>query len=346
MSLLPASLPTTRVPNPAGAPSLRWGILAPGGIARSFADALRKHTQQQVVAVGSRSRERADAFAAMFEVGKAYDDYRALVDDPDVDVVYVASPHSEHHDHALLAIEAGKPVLVEKAFTRNTTEAGQVVDAARTAGVAAMEAMWTRFLPGIDVLRQLIADGVLGEITTVIADHGQYFDYNPAHRLFNPDLAGGALLDLGVYPISFASFALVDPVLQAVHGDLTDTGVDAQVSAVLADANNAHALVSTTLRAQTPTTGAVAGTVAAATLTGPFYAPTELLITARDGSVLAYDGGPIRGHEGLAYEAAHLAELIAEGRTESPLLPLDETLRIMSLMDEIRAAVGVDYPRR
>src|SRR6188472_1270908 len=198
MSLLPTSLPAPRIPDPAQAPPLRWGILAPGGIARAFADALRKHTRQELVAVGSRSKERADAFASTFDIPKAYSDYQALVADPDVDVVYVASPHSEHRDQALLVIEAGKHVLVEKAFTRNAAEAGEVIAAARAAGVALMEAMWTRFLPGI---------GVLGRVTTLMADHGQYFDFEPRHRLYNPDLAGGALLDLGVYPVSFTSFA-------------------------------------------------------------------------------------------------------------------------------------------
>jgi predicted dehydrogenase len=344
MSLLPTSLPTSRIPDAVQAPPLRWGIMAPGGIARSFADALRKHTRQELVAVGSRSQERADTFASAFEIPKAYGDYRALVADPDVDVVYVASPHSEHRDQALLVIGAGKHVLVEKAFARNASEAGEVIDAARAAGVALMEAMWTRFLPGIDVLRQVITEGVLGQVTTLIADHGQYFDFDPQHRLYNPDLAGGALLDLGVYPVSFSSFALQNPSLAAASGALAKNGVDGQISALLSDENDAQALVNTTLWAQTPTTAAVAGTTARAELTGPFYSPTELVVSARDGSVLTHDGGPIRGHEGLAYEAAHLAQLVADGRTESPLLPLDETLSIMALMDDIRARVGVQLP--
>ena len=223
-------------------------------------------------------------------------------------------------------------------------EAVQVIDAARTAGVALMEAMWTRFLPGIDVLRQVIADGVLGRVTTLIADHGQYFDFDPQHRLYNPDLAGGALLDLGVYPVSFASFALQNPgVGRRPRRVDRDRGGRADQRPALGR-QRAQALVNTTLWAQTPTTATVAGTIARAELTGPFYSPTELVLNARDGSVLTHDGGPIRGHEGLAYEAAHLAQLVADGRTESPLLPLDETLSIMTLMDEIRAAVGVRLP--
>ncbi len=343
VSLLPDALPATRVPEPASAPPLRWGILAPGGIARAFADAVRTHTRQQLSAVGSRSRERAEAFAADFDVPRVHDDYRALVDDPEVDAVYIASPHSEHHEQALLAIAAGKHVLVEKAFARNAAEGTEIITAARAAGVLAMEAMWTRFLPATDVLRQLIADGALGDVRTVLADHGQYFDPDPLHRLFNPDLAGGALLDLGVYPVSFASFVMGRPDTITAVGELAMTGVDGQVSMVLT-AGHTHAVLNTTLFDRTPTTASVSGTNARAELAGDFYAPTELVVTARDGSVRTLDGGPIRGHQGLAFEAAHLAVLAAEGATESPLLPLDETLAILETMDEVRRQVGVRLP--
>ena len=184
----------------------------PAGSPASFVDALSRHTRQRVVAVGSRSLDRAPAFADRSRHRtRLFGSYEELVGDPDIDVVYVASPHSEHAAQALLAISAGKPVLVEKAFARNASEARQVVSAARAAGVLAMEAMWTRFLPQTDVIAQLLADGVLGEVITVLADHGQSFDPDPNGRLFNPALAGGALLDLGVYPISFASFVLGNP---------------------------------------------------------------------------------------------------------------------------------------
>ena len=215
----PASFPLARTPNPMDAPPLRWGVLAPGRIAGSFVDALSRHTRQQVVAAGSRSLDRARAFADRFGIERAYSSYEQLVGDPDIDAVYVASPHSEHAAQALLAISAGKPVLVEKAFARNASEARQVVSAARAAGVLAMEAMWTRYLPQSDVIAQLLADGVLGEVVTVLADHGQSFDFDPNGRLFNPALAGGALLDLGVYPISFASFVLGNPDEIVATGD-------------------------------------------------------------------------------------------------------------------------------
>jgi predicted dehydrogenase len=339
----PSSFPPARIPDPMDAPGLRWGVLAPGRIAGAFADAVAGHTRQRIVAVGSRNAGRAAAFAADRGIARSYGSYLELVSDPDVDVVYVASPHSEHRAQALLAISAGKPVLVEKAFTRNAAEAVEVVAAARATGVAVLEAMWTRFLPQLDVVRRLLEDGVLGEITTVLADHGQFFDFDPASRMFDPALAGGALLDLGVYPVSFASLVLGAPDAVAAVGERTTTGVDAQVSMVLT-AGTAQASLNTTLRSRTPTVASVSGTHARLEITGPFYAPGVMVLTSRTGEHIVRDPDPIAGHLGLAFEAAHFATLVAEGRTESPLLPPEETIAVLRTIDEVRAQVGVRYP--
>jgi len=345
MSDFPSVLPDSRVPDPGSAPALRWGILAPGGIAAQFVGSLAKHTAQQVVAVGSRSMERAQAFASRFGIEAAYGDYEALLADPDVDVVYVASPHSEHHAHALAAIAAGKHVLVEKSFTRNAAEAAEVIDAARAAGVAVQEAMWTRFLPHMDVVRRLLSDGVLGDVSTITADHGQYFaDLDPGHRLLNPDLAGGALLDLGIYPVSFASFAMGDPDTVTARGGLTTTGVDAQISVIL-ERGQAQAALNTTLLAQTPTVAAISGSRARVEIAGPFYSPQPITVTeTRTGRTLTRAVDAIAGHEGLCFEAAELARCIAAGMTHSPLLPPEETLAIMGTLDTIRRQIGVTYP--
>lgn len=339
----PTALPLARIPNPMDAPPLRWGILAPGRIAGAFVDAAARHTRQQVVAAGSRSLDRARAFADRYGIEKAYSSYEELVNDPDIDAIYVASPHSEHAAQAQLAIAAGKPVLVEKAFARNAVEAQQVVDAARSHGVLAMEAMWTRFLPQTDVIRQLLADGVLGEVLTVLADHGQFFEFDAEGRLFNPALAGGALLDLGVYPISFASFVLGAPDQILATGTLTSTGVDAQVSAILST-GAAQAVLNTTLLAKTPTTASISGNAANLEISGPFYGPGVLTLTANDDRRLVRDQDVITGHHGLCFEAAHFATLIAEGATESPLLPLDETVAVLHTIDRIRRDIGVSYP--
>ncbi len=331
--------PVSRIPDPSQASPLRWGILGPGGIARSFVDALAKHTRQRVVAVGSRSAERAGAFAAAHDIRRAHGSYEALVDDPDVDVVYVASPTGQHHEHALLAIAAGKHVLVEKSFSRTAAEAAEMVAAARTADVVLLEAMWTRFLPHIDVVRQLVGDGVLGEIQTVIADHGQLLTPGAAPRLHSPELGGGALLDLGVYPLSFAALILGTPDSILAAGEMATTGVDSTISAVLRT-GGAHAVVTTTLTARTPTTASISGTAGRLEIAADFYTPAELVLTTQSGSVVREVDG-IRGHEALCFQAAHLAHLVEEGRRDSPLLPLVETVGIMATMDEIRRQVAV-----
>ena len=338
-----STLPASRVPSPLDAPTLRWGIVGAGGIARQFVDALQRHTRQEVVAVGSRSIDRAEQFAADTGIPLAHGNYADLVSDPRVDVVYVASPHSEHREHALLAIAAGRPVLVEKAFTRNAAEARTVFAAGEQAGVAVMEAMWTRFLPHIDVVRQLIEEDALGEVSVLQADHGQYFPPDPAHRLFAPSLAGGALLDLGVYPISFAHLVLGRPDDITAVGELTDTGVDARASVVLR-AGGAHAVINTTLGATTPTTAAIAGSRALLEISGDFYQPARLTLTQRDGPTLTRDLDPIAGHEALCFQAAHFATLIASGQTVSPILAPVETVAVLESLDEIRRQVGVVYP--
>ena len=246
------TLPPPRTPDPGEAPSLRWGILAPGGIARSFATALRAGSGQQLQAVASRSLARAQDFADDFGIDTAYGAYEDLVADPDVDVVYVASPHSEHRAQALLATAAGKPVLVEKAFARNATEARDIIESASAAGVFAMEAMWTRFLPHIDVVRRCLEDGVLGEVHTVHADHGQQLYPDGPPRLSEPALAGGALLDLGIYPMSFAHFVLGDFVDVTATGTRTDSGVDAQAAIGVTSSTGAMGVLGTTMLTKTP----------------------------------------------------------------------------------------------
>ena len=333
-----AAFPASRISDPGGAPPLRWGILGPGSIANTFVQALARHTKQRVVAVGSRSVDRARTFADTHGIDRAHGSYGALVEDPDVDVVYVATPTGQHHENTLSAIAAGKHVLVEKSFSRTATGAREMVAAARAADVLVMEAMWTRFLPHVDVVRQLVGDGVLGEIQTVLADHGQLLTPDGAPRLHRPDLGGGALLDLGVYPVSLAGLVLGAPDSITAVGELAPTGVDATVSAVLRT-GSAHAVATTTLTARTPTTASISGTAGRVEIAADFYTPAELtLVTAGGRRTRGLDA--IRGHEGLCYQAAHLAQQVADGRTESPLLPLDETVSIMETMDEIRRQIA------
>lgn len=315
---------------------MRWGILGTGGIARTFASDLRLTDSGEIVAVGSRRAGTAREFADEFGVPGRHDSYESLVADPAVDVVYVATPHPMHHDNAVLALRAGKPVLVEKPFTMNADEARDVVAVARETGLFAMEAMWTRFLPHVRRIREWLAAGALGEIVTVTADHGQWFAQDPAFRLFAPELGGGALLDLGVYPVSFV--VLGQPNRVIALGDPAFTGVDAQTSMLFGYENGAQAVLTCTLRAKSPTRAAIVGTEARIEVDGDFYAPAAVSLITRDGDVTRVESEH-RGR-GLYHEADEVARLLAAGERESPLLPLDETVSVMATMDAVLAQVG------
>ncbi len=324
------------------APPLRWGLVGTGLIARLFATDLAELPGHVVQAVGSRSRDSADSFADAFAVPNRHASYGDLVEDPEVDVVYIATPHPDHHASALRAIEAGKAVLVEKPFTMNAAEAAELVDAARARGVFLMEAMWTRFLPHMVRIRSLIESGILGELRTVFADHGQWFAYDPTHRLFAPELGGGALLDLGIYPMSFASWIFGSPEQVTAVSNRTATGVDAQTSVLLQYAEGQHAVLTTTLEAATATCAFVAGTEARIEIDSTWYAPTTFRLIHRDGRVEEFNE-PHTGR-GMGYQAAEVAGCLSRGLTESPGMPLDETLAIMATMDEVRRQIRLVYP--
>ncbi|MDO8106550.1 Gfo/Idh/MocA family oxidoreductase [Isoptericola sp. b441] len=334
------------VPDPTTAPPLRWGVLGPGGIARKFADNVTRFSSGSVVAVGSRSAERARQFAGEFDVPAVHASYQALVSAPQVEAVYVASPHSEHRDHALLAIAAGKHVLVEKAFTLNALQAREVLDAARAAGVFVMEAMWTRHLPHVAAIHGVLERGEIGEVVAVLADHGQNMNRLPTtHRLHNRELAGGALLDLGVYPVSFAHDLLGVPDRVAATGSLTSTGVDGQVSIALGYGERVQACLHTTLWARTATTAVIAGTAGRIEVAGDFYTPTSFTVHRDDGTWWAYDR-PVDGAHGggFQYQAAEVARRVAEGATESPRMTWQGTLEVMATLDEVRRQIGLAYP--
>lgn len=335
-------LPRSTVQPLMDAPSISWGILAPGGIARGFASDIQRFTQMRVAAVGSRSMHRAEDFAKEFKIPNVYGSYEELVQDSAVDAIYVASPHSEHFKHASLALNAGKPVLVEKAFTKTADEAANLIELAKSKHLLLMEAMWTRFLPHMDVIRQLIQSGELGQIISVTGDHGQLMTHDADHRLFNKALAGGALLDLGIYPISFVSMILGAPNAIHAHGTLTQTHVDEQVSAIFTYPK-AQAIINTTLRAKTPTVAVVNGTDARIEIRGDFYAPNSFDLIYSDGKKLTFENTFSGRDSGLAYQAAHFAILLALGRKDSPIMPLQETLAIMKIMDEIRQQIGYHF---
>ena len=314
---------------------LRWGIMGTGGIAGAFAEDLKLTDSGVVAAVGSRTAEGAHAFAEQRGIPVRHGSYEALANDPDVDIVYVATPHPLHHGNARLALEAGKPVLVEKPFTMNAGEARDLVALAKERNLFLMEAMWTRFLPHIRHIRELLPS--LGDVVTVTADHGQWFAEDPAFRLFAPELGGGALLDLGIYPVSFASMVLGAPDRVAALATPAFTGVDAQTSMLFGYASGAQAVLSCTLSAVSPTTASIIGTGARIEVDGPFYAPASFTLIPREGERSRFEY--LDEGRGLRHQADEVARLLAAGETESPLMPLDETISIMATMDRVLTAV-------
>ena len=315
---------------------LRWGIISTGGIARTFANDLQYTESGVAVAVGSRTMEAANTFADRFNIARRYGSYEELVSDPDVDAVYVGTPHPMHFENAKLALEHGKPVLVEKAFTMTAKEAIELIEVARAKNLFLMEAMWTRFLPHVAAVNELIAAGEIGDIVAVEADHGQHFDYDPASRWFSPELGGGALLDLGVYPVSFASMLLGTPSRMVTMIDLAPTGVDRQVSIIFGYDNGAQAYLNTTTGAKTPTTATISGTKARIEIDGDFYAPSAFSVITRAGEARRFEF-ETQGR-GLHFEAAEVARCIRSGVLESPLMRLDESVSIMKTMEAVLAS--------
>ena len=321
--------------------SFRWGILGTGGIAQAFAKDLAYLDDHVVAAVGSRTIASATKFASAFPGCVSYGSYDELVN-ADVDAIYVASPHPMHEEHAMLAMRAGKPVLCEKAFTINQRQARQLTDYSHAHNVALMEAMWTRFLPHIAQIKEIIAAGTLGEIHTVIADHGQYIPYERAARLWEPELGGGALLDLGIYSLTIAHLVLGNPSQIQAQATLTDKKVDLQTSMILTYPSGAHALLSCTMAVRSSVSAVIAGEKARIEIDSSFYAPTAFRVITRDGEVTEYPKNYQGG--GLREEAREFARVVQSGEIESPLMPHATSLELMRQMDEIRRQIGVKYP--
>jgi predicted dehydrogenase len=321
--------------------NFKWGILGSGGIAHRFAEDLAHLDGHVVAAVGSRTKESAEKFAADFPGCIPFSSYEELVA-ADVDAIYVATPHPMHHANALLAMKAGKPVLCEKAFTVNATQARELIEYSQAHRVPLMEAMWTRFLPHIHAIKELIKSGALGEIHSVVADHGQYIPYSRAARLWEPELGGGALLDLGIYPLTIAHIVLGAPKSITAVATLTDKKVDLNTSMALTYASGAHATLSCTMAARGSVSAMIAGDKARLELDDYFYAPTSYRLITREGEVTEF----AKNYEGngLREEAAEFARVVRSGEIESPLMDHATSLLMMEQMDEIRAQIGVRYP--
>ncbi|EPD58814.1 Gfo/Idh/MocA family protein [Streptomyces sp. HGB0020] len=327
------------------AESVRWGILATGGIAAAFAADLVDLPEAEVVAVASRTEASAKAFAERFGIERAYGDWAALAEDTDIDVVYVATPHSAHRAAAGLCLEAGRNVLCEKAFTLNAREAQELVTLAQSRESFLMEAMWMYCNPLVRRLKELVEDGAIGEVRSVQADFGLAGPFPPTHRLRDPEQGGGALLDLGVYPVSFAHLLLGEPSDVAARAVLSEEGVDLQTGALLCYDSGALASVHCSIVGGTATSASVTGSTGRIDVPGGFFYPDRFVLH-RDGRdpeefVAAPSDGP---RNSLKHEAREVMRALRAGERESPLVPLDGTLAVMRTLDAIRDRIGVRYP--
>jgi predicted dehydrogenase len=321
--------------------TIRWGIVGPGRIADAVTGDFPHVEGAAPVAVASRDRGRAEAFAARHGIERAYGSYRAILDDPDVDVLYVATPHPMHHAIALAAVDAGKALLVEKSFTATVAGAVEVAERARAAGVFVMEAMWTRFQPAVVALRELLADGAIGDVRSVHADLGMSRPWDPADRLFAMELGGGAVLDLGVYPISFAQMVLGDPARVTTGGSTLETGADAEAALLLEFGDGRTATLTCTLRGETPGSARVFGTEGWIDVVPRFHHP-ETIVLHRAGAEPETITRPRLGG-GYAHELVEVTGCLRAGRTESAVMPLADTLVVQDVMGQALDQLGVRH---
>ncbi|MFE0702885.1 Gfo/Idh/MocA family protein [Streptomyces sp. NPDC058872] len=323
--------------------TVRWGILATGGVAERFTTDLLELDGAEVVAVASRTGASATSFAERFGIPRAYGEWAGLFADGDVDVVYVATPHHAHRAAAGLALEAGKAVLCEKAFTLNAREAEELVALSRDRGLFLMEAMWTYCHPLVRRIVELVRDGAIGEVRTVQADFGLAGPFDAGHRLRDPAVGGGALLDLGVYPVSFAQLLLGEPSVVRAHALLSPEGVDLNTGVLLGWESGASALLSCSLVADTPLTASVTGTRGRIDLPRGFFFPERFTLHrhGREPEEFTSTDDP----HSFRHEAAEVMRCLRSGATESPLVPLDGSLAVMRTLDAVRDRIGVRYPQ-
>lgn len=351
--------------------SIRWGILGTGRIARQFANGLRGLPEAKLAAIGSRSPEKAQAFGKEFCVSNCHPSYEALTHDPAVDVVYVATPHSLHKENTLLALEAGKAVLCEKPLTINAREAGAIIETARRKRLFLMEVMWTRFFPLMTRLRELVGSDAIGQVRLLTADFGFRAEVRAEGRLFNRAFGGGSLLDVGIYPVSLASMIFGPPKQITSQAHLGETGVDEEAAVILGYPGGQLAQVSSAIRANTPQEALLVGTKGSIRIHSPWWRPTVMTLRREQDRPRAerhrrlrikWPWGrplslcvslstgcentlefPLDGN-GYQYEATEVMRCLREGRLESPIMPLDESLAIMKTLDTIRAQWNLKYP--
>lgn len=324
------------------AETVRWGILGTGGIAHAFATALTKTPGAALAAVGSRSLESAEKFGREFGSPAAFGSYQGLCNASGVDIIYIGTPHPLHAENTTMALEGGKAVLCEKPFSMNLRQAEKMVALARSKRLFLMEAMWTRYMPALGELRRIVASGEIGTPRQLHADFGFNAPTDPAHRVNSRELGGGALLDLGIYPLSIAA-AIMGPVkrVQAL-AEMSETGVDAQTAFSLLHEGGGMSVCSCSLLAKTPDVLTVSGPLGRVQMDAMFHRSPSLTVTLADGASRVVPT-PWLGN-GYVHEAIEASRAVREGLLESPAMRLDETLALMRVLDTIRGQIGLRYP--
>jgi dihydrodiol dehydrogenase / D-xylose 1-dehydrogenase (NADP) len=363
--------------------TIRWGIIGTGNIGIQFAQGLQAVSDAKLLAVGSRNQDAANEFSRALGAPHAYGSYEDLVNDPDVDVVYVATPHVFHKEHCMVSLEAGKAVLCEKPFTLNAHEAQEVVVLARRKNLFCMEGMWMRFIPLMQTIMKIVAAGEIGEVRLVTADFGLPVEFDPAARSFNPALGGGSFLDLGVYGMSLAHQLLGSPSAITSELILGPTGVDEQGAIILRYPNGQMAILYSSLQTHSPHEAHIMGTHGSIRIHSPFFCPHRATITKfskiktspktqdRGGLVSAIKQWPLvkscyqrlsgvlaplcAGNQrtlvrpvtgnGYNYEAEEVTRCLQQDRLESPIMPLQDTLQVLQLMDDVRRQANLTYPQ-
>ncbi|KRQ21033.1 oxidoreductase [Mycobacteroides chelonae] len=321
--------------------TIRWGIIGPGRIAGNVARDFPLTPGAELIAVASRSAERARDFAETHRIPRAFGSYRELLADPDVDAVYIATPHPQHRQAAIAALTAGKAILVEKAFTATAAGAQEIIDIARARGVFAMEAMWTRFQPAIVAAKNLVDDGAIGEVRQVQADLGVDRPFDPDDRLFSPTLGGGALLDLGVYVVSLAQYFLGDPAAVVAHGSLFPTGVDAEAGLLLRYDDGRTATLLCSLLHHTPGQARIFGTEGWIDILPRFHHPREIVLHRKGSDPESIVKPPVGG--GYSHELAEVTGCLLEGSAQSTVMPLADTLAVQRVLNTACEQLGVHH---
>nr|WP_271209250.1 Gfo/Idh/MocA family oxidoreductase [Rhodococcus wratislaviensis]GLK33741.1 putative oxidoreductase [Rhodococcus wratislaviensis] len=321
--------------------SIRWGIVGPGRIAEKLVGDFAHVPDATVLAVASRSAVRAKAFAAEYGIERSYGSYRDMIADPDVDVLYIATPHPHHHAIGLAAASAGKALLVEKAFTATLAGAESLVNAVRAHKVFAMEAMWTRFQPAVVAARKLLADGAIGTVRSVQADLGVMRSFDPTDRVFAHELGGGAILDLGVYGVSFAQMVLGNPTSVSALGSLEPSGVDADVTFLLGFDEGRTATIMCSLHSPMPGHARIFGTTGWIDILPRFHHPNSFVLHRKDHESEQFDL-PSQGI-GFSHELIEVTEAVKAGRTESAVMSLDDTLTVQRVLEDALTQLGIRF---